>query len=397
MPNAPEAPPPDTAPRNRPAPDTRGRTGLRVIPVVELGARPPADLVAAEPARTDALLAAARRTMPLPVMAAGDLASRRWLMRTENPYREEIAEVAARLPGPGGWVLNLSHEWACTSGAAAAAEGPGCRLVRALDWPMEGLGENLMAVRRRGAAGPWIDLTWPGFTGTIQGLAPGRFAAAFNQAPLHRRTRLFAADWALQRARFWRSPHLPPAHLLRRVFDLATDFAEAKRLLTETPLALPVIYSLAGPEPGQGCIIERLEERAFVRELPADGPTDGSADGPTKGTAEMPGKSSEEVSVVAANHWQAAGRPGYPRGIESEKRGALMRARLPDCRGDFGWLAPPVLNELTRLAMQAEPASGRLTVRGYEAYGPATELLELTEPLPAKAAATATLEAPSGR
>ncbi len=357
-----------------PVAETRPGTGLRVIPLVELGGRAPADLVAAEPERVARLLAAARRTMPLPFLAAGDLASRRWLTRNANPYREEIAQVAEGLPGPGGWVLNLSHEWACTAGVVPAADGPGCRLVRALDWRMEGLGETLMAVRRRGPAGPWIDLTWPGFVGTIQGLAPGRFAAAFNQAPLHRRTHLFAADWALQRARFWRSPHLPPAHLLRRVLDEAADFAEAKRLLAETPLALPVIYSLAGPEPGQGCIIERLEERAFVRDLPAEGAT------------EVPGEGPAGVPVVAANHWQDAERPGYPRGIESAERSALLHARLPEQRATFDWLEPPVLNELTRLALQAEPASGRLAVRGYEPYGPATEVLELTEPPPVRAA-----------
>jgi hypothetical protein len=44
-----------------------------------------------------------------------------------------------------------------------------------------------------------------------------------------------------------------------------------------------------------------------------------------------------------------------------------------------------VLNELTRLAMRAEPASGRLWVQGYEAYGPATAVLELTEPQPNEA------------
>ena len=347
---------------------------LPEIPVVDLGDQPPAALVAAQGERTAALMAAARRNFTLPLLIAGDAACRRWLARSHNPYRGEIAEVAACLPGPGGWILNMSHEWACSSGVAAAPhlpEGAQNHLLRALDWPMPGLGENLLAVRRRGPAGPWVDLTWPGFVGAIQGLAPGRFAAAFNQAPLHRRTGLFAADWALQRRRFWLSRHLPPAHLLRRVFDQAEDFAEAKSLLCQTPLALPVIYALVGPGPHEACIIERLEDRAFVREASPDAPL--------------------EAAVAAANHWQATGLPGYPRGLESEARSLQLAKTLPQAGGGLGWLAPPVLNELTRLAMRAEPASGRLWVQGYEAYGPATAVLELSEPQPNNARPEAAL------
>jgi hypothetical protein len=343
---------------------------LPEIPIVELGDRPPVALMADHSPRAAALLGAARRDYSRPVLVAGDAACRRWLARADNPYRGEIAAVADALPGPGGWLLNLSHEWACTSGVAVAprrGETAENRLLRALDWPMPGLGENLLAVRRRGRAGPWVDLTWPGFVGTIQGLAPGRFAAAFNQAPLGRRTRLFAADWAWQRGRFWRSRHLPPAHLLRRVFDQARDFAEAKALLSETPLALPVIFALVGPGAGEACVIERLEGRAFVRQASWDSP------------------------VAAANHWQAVGRPGYARGVESEKRSRRLAESLARAASGLDWLAAPVLNPLTRLAMQARPASGRLWAQGYEAYGRATAVLAMTERPPAEPRAAAAL------
>jgi hypothetical protein len=40
----------------------------------------------------------------------------------------------------------------------------------------------------RGPAGEYYSVTWPGYVGTLTALAPDRFAAAINQAPLRRRT-----------------------------------------------------------------------------------------------------------------------------------------------------------------------------------------------------------------
>ncbi len=70
---------------------------------------------------------------------------------------------------------------------------------------------------------------------------------------------LYPLDWMINRTRVWRQPHLTAAHLLRRVFEQAADFATAKRMLTETPIALPTIYILAGVGS------ERLAGRALVR------------------------------------------------------------------------------------------------------------------------------------
>ena len=219
---------------------------------------------------------------------------------------------------------------------------------------MEGLGANILAVRRAGAAGPWIDLTWPGFVGSIQGLAPGRFAAALNQAPQRRYAGVMVLDWAAGRLALWRRGGLPPAHLLRRVFEQARDYAEARALLAETPLALPTIFLLSGTAPEAGCIIERLEDQAFIREAPA----------------------------AAANHWLQADERAQPRGQVSAERCRLMGERQSGAGADFAWLVPPILNPTTRLAMIAEPASGRLLAQGFEPAGPATDVLRISSPAP---------------
>jgi hypothetical protein len=321
---------------------------LPEIPLIDVGAAGAGALLAAAPARARALLASAGRKYTPPAVRIGDAISRRWLDRHGNPYLAEIDAIAATMGEPGAHFLNVSYEWGCTGGVTPAPGG-GCRLVRVLDWPFDGLGVNLVAARQAGPAGSWLNLTWPGFVGCIQGLAPGRFAAALNQAPMARPTRLLPLDWAIGRGRVWHRGGLPPAHLLRQVFETCTDYKAAKAMLCGAPLALPAIFLLAGPEAGQGCVIERQETRAAVLEQPAS----------------------------AANHWQTAGWNGRPRGEDSRGRRRILAARLAGAGPDLDWLAPPVLNETTRLALVAEPASGRLTARGFEATGPATAPLRL--------------------
>lgn len=317
---------------------------LPAIPLHEVAAA--GDLLHLEPLRLAALIEAAERRYPRPAIALADRLSKRWLRASANPYLGEIETVAARLGRPGAHFLNLSYEWACTCSVGPAANGRGGRLTRVLDWPFEGLGAQIVATRQRGPAGAWINLTWPGFAGVIQGHAPGRFSAAFNQAPLRRRSPFKALDWAFDRHGLWRSRALPPGHLLRRVFDAAVDFAAARAMLAEVPLALPAIFSLAGPNDGEQVVIERLEERAVVRQAPPEG------------------------YIVAANHWTGGGLPpARPRGTASDRRAEVMHAEAAVAGPDFAWLKPPVLNPTTRLALYAEPASGRLVAQGFEAAG----------------------------
>jgi hypothetical protein len=329
----------------------------------------PADLLRLEPQRLAALLAAAERRYPGLAIVLADRLSRRWLMQAANPYLEEMQGVAAALGRPGAYFLNLSYEWACTCSVGPTSDGSAARLTRVLDWPFEGLGASVVAARQDSAAGPWINLTWPGFTGCIQGHAPGRFAAAFNQAPLRRRSPSMAIDWTCDRYSLWRAPRrhrqaLPPCHLLRRAFEEAADFAAAKAMLAEAPLALPAIYSLVGTTPGEQAVIERLEDRAVVHEGPQ----------------------------VAANHWMGATLPpARSRGTFSDRRAALMLEQAATAGPDFTWLQPPVLNPTTRLAVYAEPASGLLVAQGFEAAGPnavvaATAVTALVAPETAVAA-----------
>jgi hypothetical protein len=322
---------------------------LPVIPVLEVGADFPEATLRAEPARAHALLDAATQGVPAAALKVLDRISRRWLAKAHNAHLAEIDAVAAALGRPGAYFLSVNYEWGCTVGVKPCPEQRSARLVRVLDWRTRGLGRYLLAAKVMGAAGSFVTLTWPGYTGVIQGVARGRFAAAVNQAPMERSGGLFALDWAVNRARVWRSKDLTAAYLLRVVFETARSYAEARAMLIAQSIAAPAIYSLAGLSSRETCIIERREAAAWVHDGPA----------------------------AAANHWQAPGWRGRARGQDSGERAHLMQAVRSDFDPDFPWLKPPLLNDCTRLVMVADAAEGRLLAQGYEAAGAATATLDL--------------------
>jgi hypothetical protein len=319
------------------------------IPVLEIDGGGADALAAAAPERFAVILAAADAHYGRLALGLGDALSRRWLMRADNPYLPEIDAVATRLGRTGAHLLNLSYEWTCTTGVAADPSGDGNRMLRTLDWPLDGIGRSVVVARQQGPAGGYLNVTWPGFAGIATAMAPGRFAAALNQPPMPRYTPSCWLDWAIMRARFAARTALPPAHLLRRVFDTCRTYAEARAMLVATPLCMPAIFTLSGTGANEGCAIERTESEARVRESP----------------------------VCSANHWQAFHRPGRPRGAESVKRMLVLEdihRRAPD---GFAWVVAPILNRTTRAAVVANARRGTLWVQGFEADGPATAPLTL--------------------
>jgi hypothetical protein len=294
-----------------------------------------------------------------------DRVSAAWLARTPSPYVSEIAAIADLIAGGGVWFVNASYEWGCTTRVDAA---PAPRLWRTLDWPFQGLGRHVEVALQDGGAGLYANVTWPGSVGVLTAVAPGRFAAAINQAPMFRRTRanaLIVYDLALNAVGTWRnSGSWPAPHLLRHVFDTCATFDEAVEVLTTAPLARPTLFSIIGASPSQACLIERIQTQAVVR----------------RGTATI------------ANDWHPASpRPeGYwmPRGTlvrgldDSELRRKCLENGDP--AASFGWLREPVRNGFTRLAVETSAATGELRVIGFEParrwwaeVAPATAVLDV--------------------
>src|SRR5262249_53450256 len=294
-----------------------------------------------------------------------DRRARRWLTRSRAPYVADIEAIAAVLGFPGIWFLNGCYQWGCT--ALAREEGGAPWLARTLDWPFPGLGRNLQIARMRGPAGSFDNVSWPGYVGALTAMAPGRFAASINQAPLKRRTRhpkLRPYDMARNAMVTWRIRDIPPDHLLRQVFETCNDFGEARQRLETTPIARPVIYTLVGCRPGERCVIERTEDTFRSR----------------------------SEHTACANDWMQT-RPWWEARMRTEalltrsaeeaadnsRRRREQLASWPGAiaLGGFEWVAPPVLNPMTRLAVEMCPANAILRVRGYELPAGA----ELPEPV----------------
>ncbi len=333
-------------------------SALARIPVVDMTAGGPLrhaldGYARAAALRTDCLSWLPRATRA--ALPALDALTRRWLMRSRSPYVAEISAIAEAFGYPGIWFLNGCYQWGCT---ALAREHDGAPwLVRTLDWPFPGLGRYVEVGQGAGPAGRFDSITWPGFVGALTASAPGRFAAAINQAPLWRRTRrpwLRPCDMALNALSTWRIRFMPPDHLLRQVMETAGDYRAALQMLERTPVARPVIYTLVGCQRGERCVIERTEESFVTREVDTSAANDW---------------------LPQRQRWEARVCSDYLLSRTSEEaaeRSHARRTHLAGFAGPFGsgmfdWVTPPVLNPFTRIAVEMCPARGVLRAIGYEA------------------------------
>lgn len=308
---------------------------------IRAGRKSPAELAEELPDRLARSLILGCGHYSTPIMALGDRLTAPWLRRNPSPYRDEIFAIRDIAPSVGSIMLNMSFEWACTTCALSNGRG-GNKMLRVLDWMLEGLGREAVVVTHETDLGPYHNVTWIGYVGSFTGMAPGRFSAAINQPPMRRTTNIRSIDWLIERKRIMSADAIPPHHLLRLAFETCPDFEGARKLIAETPICIPAFFTLSGATPEEAVCIERLETKAFIHDNPA----------------------------TFANHWISAPEGGYDRGTDSQGRYVLMnKARLESGDAPFSWIRPPILNETTRLAVVADASAGEMIVRAYDADG----------------------------
>ena len=248
--------------------------GVPGIPVHEVADRPSVALMNRDLPGAQALVqeALSRRSHPLLPLAVrlADRVSRAWLARQGNPYLHEIREAAALLGRPGAYFLNVCYEWACSTSVAPDPGGAGVRMIRILDWGLAGLGRYVVIARQDTPVGAFYNPTWPGFAGVVTGMAPGRFAAAINQAPRVPVLGVAGIDDGIVRLRMLGARgRVPATHLLRRVFETAPDYRSAVAQLADegADLAMPALFSIAGTGRNEGCVIEAFRRRRRIHPL----------------------------------------------------------------------------------------------------------------------------------
>src|SRR5262245_55041893 len=175
------------------------RPRLAPIPVLDTGPSFPIETLLAHEARAHSLIDLATGAIPSAALRQLDRVSRRWLEKWNNAHLAEIDAIATRLARPGAYFFSVNYEWGCTCKVAPAADHLSARLIRVLDWKTPGLGKNVLAARVDCPHGRYVTLTWPGYTGVLSAMAPGRFAAALNQAPMRKAVGFYVLDWAANR------------------------------------------------------------------------------------------------------------------------------------------------------------------------------------------------------
>jgi hypothetical protein len=332
------------------------------IPVVEVGRSPSGDLCRHDIERARALVqeVLGPRCHPLLPYTARllDRLSQSWLVRQSNPYLEEIREVATILRRPGAYFLNTIYEWACSTSVAPDRTG-GQRMIRVLDWGMPGLGRSAVVARHRVANGPFYSATWPGYAGVLTAMAPGRFSAAINQAPKMPVMGIEVLDEMVTRFRVTRSRGVVPGtHLLRSTFERAPDYASALAMLADetVTLAVPTLFTLAGTEPGEGCVIEAFGQKRRVHR---------SADAESGALGVANQWLSPDLHGKARNHAVGTGATTSATENNRIRRAAVTRLQSQEFRGALD-LAEPVLNSHTVMVVVANARRGEMQIEGLE-------------------------------
>ena len=173
-----------------------------------------------------------------------------------SEYDAEIRSVSNTIKRPylESLLANLYYDafqmmMGCTAFAVATENGP--LHARNLDWwtQRNDLSDYTMLTEFHGGPTPFQTVGWPGFIGAFSGVAKNRFSITMN-AVLSDEPRQAAISIAM---------------LIRKVFETATSFDEAVKMLQERPIASDCLMLVTGLTNEQMVVIERTCTKSALR------------------------------------------------------------------------------------------------------------------------------------
>lgn len=123
--------------------------------------------------------------------------------------------------------------------------------VRTMDWDLSMIGKATRIFRFVEGKRSFVTVGVLGYVGVLSGMVPGQYSVTLNYAP------------PLERPGFG----FGPAFLIRHVLETCDTFAEAVKMLSETPLMVPAFFTVCGTKKGQACVIESKRNEYRVRPL----------------------------------------------------------------------------------------------------------------------------------
>jgi acid ceramidase len=279
----------------------------------------------------------------------------RWYAIAGGPYLNEINAWANALNVSVGTVtmLNCSYELSqlrlgnpvskllgCTAGVRWL-EGIGVVHARTLDWPLNSLGNATRLFCFRRGQREFISVGIIGYLGVLSGMLPGRYSATINWAP----------------PSSFPSFNHGPAFVLRQTLEECDTYDEAVHRLTYTPLSASVFYTVAGVEPGQGCVIERTHAKAIIHQIGQGGVTQAN-----HFVAEHFARGNHDLRVIETSEGESAYVNSCRRAETLEK----LIMNFDSARGlealEAALSLEPILNENTYQKMIFCPRTGELKV-----------------------------------
>lgn len=228
----------------------------------------------------------------------------------------------------------------CTTGVRWF-DGLGMVQARTLDWALTNLGNATRLFRFRRGEREFVSVGFPGFVGVLSGMVPHHYSVTINWAP----------PTATPSFEFG------PAFLLRETLEECDSYDEAIEVLTQTPLATSVFYTVVGAEKGQACVIERTQTESVVRQAGVSILVQANHH-----VAEQFSENNHEIAEIEEGEIEST----Y---ADSQRRAETLEQSLVNCPSSSSLQElvsvmerEPVLNEATYQKMIFCPDSGELKV-----------------------------------